>query len=190
MGNTASNISLPCKKQIICIATPAKEGGKGAKQKHGRMEDTAGVELAEMTAVNVERAQSLNQSQVTEDEYTPQHYHRLARIMARENNLAIFRRFDEINLLQLMSLQAEIVELKSLFETGCQQDDEAGLMYSKSFHELRRSQPRNDRVESDEDTGSTVHSQETITDGSANPPSNLQRNLLRDLGDRMKKYSM
>lgn len=154
------------------------------------MEDTTGVELAEMTAVDVERVQSPNQSQVTEDEYTPQHYHRLARIMARENNLAIFRRFDEINLLQLMALQAEIVELKSRFEASCQQDDAAGLMHSKSFHELRRSQRRNDRVESDEDTGSTVHSQETMTDGSTNPSSHLQKNLLRDLGDRMEKYSM
>jgi len=65
------------------------------------MEDTAGVELAATAAVHVERTQSLTQSQVTDAEYTPQHYRRLARIMSREKNLAIFRRIDEINLLQL-----------------------------------------------------------------------------------------
>ncbi|KAK7698490.1 hypothetical protein SLS64_012482 [Diaporthe eres] len=132
--------------------------------------------------------QSLDQSQVTEDEYTPQNYHRLARIMSRERNLAIFRRFDEINLLQLMALQAEIVELQGRFEASCQEDDAAGLMYSRSFHELRRSQQRDERIDPDGETGSNMHSQETITEASANPSPHLQRDLLQRLGDRMEKY--
>lgn len=154
------------------------------------MEDTAAAMSTATTGIHLERMQSSDPSQVTEDEYTPQHYHRLARIMNRERNLAIFRRFDEINLLQLMALQAEIVELQGRFEASCQEDDAAGLMYSRSFHELRNSQQRNERIDPDRETGSTMHSQETITEGSVDPPSHLQSHLLQKLGDRMEKYSM
>lgn len=154
------------------------------------MEDTAGAVPTATAGIHLERMQSLDQSQVTEDEYRPQHYHRLARIMCRERNLAIFRRFDEINLLQLMALQAEIVELQGRFEASCQEDDAAGLMYSRSFHELRRTQQRDERIDPDEETSSNVHSQETITEASANPSTHLQSNLLGALGDRMGKYSM
>jgi hypothetical protein len=153
------------------------------------MEDTAGVELAALAAVHVERTQSLTQSQLTDNEYTPQHYRRLARIMSREKNLAIFRRIDEINLLQLMALQAEIAELKGRFEASCQEDDAAGVMCSRSLHELRRSHQRNERIESDEDAISSTHSQETITEGSANPSLHLQSSLPRSLGDGMGKYT-
>lgn len=154
------------------------------------MEDTAGAIPTATNGIHLERMQSLDQSQVTEDEYTPQNYHRLARIMSRERNLAIFRRFDEINLLQLMALQAEIVELQDRFEASCQEDDAAGLMYSRSFHELRRSQQRDERIDPDGETGSNMHSQETITEASANPSPHLQRDLLQRLGERMEKYSM
>lgn len=130
------------------------------------------------------RSPGTSQSQVTDDEYTPHHYHRLARIMGREKNLAIFRRFDEINLLQLMTLLAEIVELKGRFAASYQEDDAASLMYSRSFHEFR-SQQRNMRVESDRESSSNTDSKEMITDGSVNASSTLQCNLLRDLRDRI-----
>ncbi|KAK4038339.1 hypothetical protein C8A01DRAFT_17571 [Parachaetomium inaequale] len=48
-------------------------------------------------------------------EYKPQNYHRLAEIMSKDKNFAIFRRFDELNMLHLMALQAEILELRELF---------------------------------------------------------------------------
>lgn len=76
-------------------------------------------------------------SQYAEDEYKPKFYHRLARIMSKEKNLAIFRRFDEINMMQLMALQAEIVELQFRFEAKCRKDDDNDLTYSKCFHDLR-----------------------------------------------------
>lgn len=154
------------------------------------MEDAANIQMTATDGAPVEGTQSVDQDQATEDDYTPQHYHRLVKIMGKEKNLAIFRRFDEINLLQLMALQAEIVELQGRFDASCQEDDAAGLLYSRSFYELRRSQQRNERVEPDGETGSNLHSQETITEGSANPASHLQAHLLEALRDRIAKYSM
>lgn len=158
------------------------------------MEDAAGIELTATGGIHVERRHSGEQSRTSEVEYTPQHYHRLARIMSKENNLAIFRRFDEINLLQLMALQAEIVELQGRFEAACQTDDAANRTYSKSFHELRRSQQRNEQTEHDRETSSNLHSAETINDGSigdcADASPHLQADLLEDLGERLGRYSM
>ncbi|KAI1070475.1 hypothetical protein LB507_006734 [Fusarium sp. FIESC RH6] len=71
----------------------------------------------------------------------PQKYHRLAKIMEEDKNFAIFRKFDEVNITQLMALQAEIVELQYRFKLRCKQDDDDGHPYSGSFHALRHSVP-------------------------------------------------
>ena len=73
-----------------------------------------------------------------EGEYVPERYHRLARIMSQDKNLAIFRRFDELNMIQLMAMQAEIIELQLLYETICQQDDKEETSYSGNFYDLRK----------------------------------------------------
>ncbi len=57
--------------------------------------------------------------------YKPQNYHRLAEIMSMDNNFAIFRRFEDLNMLNLMALQAELLELRGLFRDQCRRDDES-----------------------------------------------------------------
>ncbi|KAI0450730.1 hypothetical protein F5B21DRAFT_489794 [Xylaria acuta] len=69
-------------------------------------------------------------------------YHRLANIMQQDENFAIFRRFQEINVLQLMSLQAEILDLQTWFQHRRSEDDTEHPTYSGSFQELRQSQSR------------------------------------------------
>jgi hypothetical protein len=67
--------------------------------------------------------------------------------MSKDKNFAIFRRFDELNMLHLMALQAEIIELRELFRDRCRRDDQDDpgsgqehLMYSRYFHALRGSE--------------------------------------------------
>lgn len=70
----------------------------------------------------------------------PGYYHRLVRDMDRARSLAIFRRFDDINLLQLLALQAEIVDLKGLYELCCEADRIENPLFQRSFIALRESQ--------------------------------------------------
>ncbi|KAJ4007375.1 hypothetical protein NW766_010059 [Fusarium irregulare] len=72
-------------------------------------------------------------------DYKPQGYRRLTSIICEDKHLAIFRRFDEVNIVLLMALQAEIVELQRQFQLKSKDDDEKGLPYSSSFHALRQS---------------------------------------------------
>lgn len=44
--------------------------------------------------------------------YKPKGYPRLASLMSNEKDVAIFRRFDELNLLSLLALQAGIIDLE------------------------------------------------------------------------------
>jgi hypothetical protein len=77
----------------------------------------------------------------------PNGYHRLARNMARESGLAIFRRFDESMFLSLMSLQAEILDLEKRFDVQSQRDEGSANSsereYSGYFFRLRSSVPIN-----------------------------------------------
>lgn len=74
--------------------------------------------------------------------YKPRGYYRLGTLMSKDRSAAIFHRFDDITALQLLSLQSELFELRSLFEELSRQDDtntadpeKAAL--STSFHKLR-----------------------------------------------------
>ncbi|KAL6363130.1 hypothetical protein LRP88_02536 [Fusarium phalaenopsidis] len=66
-------------------------------------------------------------------EYDQSKYLRLARLMSFDKNLAIFRRFDDVNIMCLLGLQAEIVHLRHQFyktnyaEKNAQQFDESFL---------------------------------------------------------------
>jgi hypothetical protein len=77
----------------------------------------------------------------------PQGYQRLASIMARDRSLAIFRRFDDVLLLSLLSLQAEILEKCQLFRRQCELDesskDPQRMDYSKYFLALHNSKSSN-----------------------------------------------
>lgn len=72
-------------------------------------------------------------------DYQPKHYHVLAQVMSRETNLAIFRRFEDLNYLRLMRLQAEIMEAKVVFEDRCKEDHTENPEFSKSFRALHLS---------------------------------------------------
>ena len=93
-------------------------------------------------------------------------YHKLATLMTRDESIAIFRRFDFVNMLSLLSLQAEIQEMQEEFRAQCQRDKISGdlekQMYSRWFQQLR----------------------EAEKGGSA------QYQKLRDLRERVKEYSM
>ena len=71
-------------------------------------------------------------------------YHKLATLMTRDQGIAIFRRFDCINMLSLLSLQAEIQELQEDFWDQCSRDRTSGLpekeMYTFWFQKLRESE--------------------------------------------------
>ena len=53
-------------------------------------------------------------------------YHRLASIMAREQDLAVSRRFGFVNIISLLSLQAEVQELQEDFRDQCKEDTTSG----------------------------------------------------------------
>ncbi|TEA19946.1 hypothetical protein C8034_v004271 [Colletotrichum sidae] len=58
--------------------------------------------------------------------YQPRGYARLANLMAKEKDVAIFRRFDNLNLLSLLSLQAEIVQLEVELRIAMRADEDFG----------------------------------------------------------------
>ena len=60
-------------------------------------------------------------------------YHRLAAIMSDDKDIAIFRRFDDLNLLSLLSLQAEILELRQSLRRTCLLDDIHGQEDEKKY---------------------------------------------------------
>lgn len=61
--------------------------------------------------------------------------------MGKERNIAIFRRFDDLSILCLLSLQAEIVQLEKEFKIECSADDTNGRHpaseYSSNFRLAR-----------------------------------------------------
>ena len=73
----------------------------------------------------------------------PQGYHKLAAFMGKSRQVSIFRRFGSLTMFNLLSLQAELVELERDFQDIRQEDDGSsdgvreGL--SLSFHNLRAS---------------------------------------------------
>lgn len=79
--------------------------------------------------------------------YEPKHYHRLAAIMADTRELVIFRRFDDIAALRLLSLQADILILQAEFQRQCKENDtsenENERNYSQSFRQLNIGRDQN-----------------------------------------------
>ena len=73
----------------------------------------------------------------------PQGYHKLAVFMGKSRQVSIFRRFGSLTMFNLLSLQAELVELEGDFQDIRREDDGSsdpvreGL--SLSFHNLRAS---------------------------------------------------
>jgi hypothetical protein len=111
------------------------------------------------------------------EDYRPQHYHRLAEIMSQDKDLAIFRRFDEINILCLLALQSKILDLEYDFKSQCLNDQQSGLaeeiQYSQSFSKMRSSEPQRGERE----------------DNQSNAKDKAQLDMLLELESNMSKYS-
>ncbi|KAF4629709.1 hypothetical protein G7Y89_g8437 [Cudoniella acicularis] len=75
-------------------------------------------------------------------------YHKLASLMSVDSETAIFRRFTKLNMLVLMSLQAELMDLEDAFEQTCFEDDQSGddtrQKFSVDFKALRNAKAGND----------------------------------------------
>jgi hypothetical protein len=56
--------------------------------------------------------------------------------MGRSGELAIFRKFGDLNMLSLMSLQAELVELRDEFYAIVGDDEKCGYDFNRSFGSL------------------------------------------------------
>jgi hypothetical protein len=74
-----------------------------------------------------------------DDPFKPQGYYRMARMMGKSDNLAIFRRFNDLNMLSLLDLQAEIQSLREQLYTQCEEDSGQGREFSTSMKKLRES---------------------------------------------------
>lgn len=73
----------------------------------------------------------------------PDGYPKLANLMGNYTEMAIFRRFSDLNYLNALSLQADIQELQVHLGDICYEDntssDPERVTYSKYYHALRKS---------------------------------------------------
>lgn len=53
--------------------------------------------------------------------------------------VAIFRRFGELNTLNLLSLQAELISMQATFKAICKRDDVDNEKFATSFYQLNQS---------------------------------------------------
>ncbi|KAF3004794.1 hypothetical protein E8E13_002928 [Curvularia kusanoi] len=60
-------------------------------------------------------------------------YHRLADLMAKYTEAAIFRRFNDLNMMSLLSLQAELVDMQAQLREMWAEDDESHDAVEKQF---------------------------------------------------------
>lgn len=63
----------------------------------------------------------------------PKGYHRLADLMSRYSEAAVFRRFGALNMLNLLSLQAELIDLQDQFHDMWAEDDDSSDPNEKQF---------------------------------------------------------
>jgi hypothetical protein len=75
-------------------------------------------------------------------------YHTLASLMGRDGEYAIFRKFSSLNMLNLMTLQAELLELENRYKETLYMDErnEKGIPLATSFMALRKSNSRQKEV--------------------------------------------
>jgi hypothetical protein len=89
-------------------------------------------------------------------------YPRLADLMGRHGEIAIFRKFGALNMLNLMSLQAELVELEDKLRDVLLENEngEDGVLLLQDFYEVRNT-----------------------------PRGNRQRNLMEHIRTKLREYS-
>jgi hypothetical protein len=116
-------------------------------------------------------------------------YGKVAWLMARSDtsDLAIFRKFGELNLLNLMSLQAELMSLQAVLRNQYERDENKGFKYS--FLDLRK----NTNESFEEDMEERLADQERLdvieSDDEDFMPSPIY-DTLRRIRKKLKAYSM
>lgn len=84
-------------------------------------------------------------------DFEPKGYPKLAALMGPNLDVAIFRRFGALNMLNLMSLQAELVDLEAqlsdVMHEDASSDDPKRKLYSERFSILQRSLEDGDGVQ-------------------------------------------
>lgn len=75
-------------------------------------------------------------------------YHTLASLMGRDGEYAIFRKFSSLNALNLMSLQAELLELEEQYKMAVmsRKTDSRGVALSTSWKSLHESNSEQKRI--------------------------------------------
>jgi hypothetical protein len=95
-----------------------------------------------MATITIPSAPSSTTPEIPLDTYKPQGYHKLAALVGPNFEIAIFRRFSSLNMLNLLSLQAELVdlevELKDVVLEDEHSDDPERRHFSVDFWKLRR----------------------------------------------------
>lgn len=83
---------------------------------------------------------------VPADEIRPRGYHRLAALMGKSRQMCIFRRFGKLTMLNLLSLQAELMKLEDQLRRWREEDDKSSdpdeRKYSSYFHGLQMSEKK------------------------------------------------
>ena len=94
-------------------------------------------------------------------------YPKLAALMGAYHDTTIFRRFGKLNMLNLLSLQAELTDLEVKFENIRREDEDSGddvrMLYAVDFREMR---------------------------DHANDANNLQWQILLDIRAKLQEYSI
>lgn len=71
-------------------------------------------------------------------------YRKLAAWMSPRREAAIFRKFNDLNVLRLLSMQAELIDLESQYNDACDDDDRSSdpdrSFYTRSFKQLNSSE--------------------------------------------------
>jgi hypothetical protein len=115
--------------------------------------------LPDLFAKRLNRLQSQNDNEPEENPFEfmpselrlPGHgYRTLANLMVKRRELAIFRKFSALNMINLLNLQAELMDLQERFVGKCQIDDEAwhhdpnsmAWKFAYEFYTLRESHVR------------------------------------------------
>lgn len=119
-------------------------------------------------------------------------YREIAQLMAcKDSPFAIFRRFGQLNMLNLLCLQAELMELQRDLKDACAEDDKMGIgskrgTFAYSFIAMREGYEDYKRS-----TG-----EHTSLNGSGNgqvlppePPETTQYGLMLEVREKLKEYS-
>jgi hypothetical protein len=80
-------------------------------------------------------ASTQTERQVPDDELRdPKPFRSLAHGMAEDDNLVIFRRFQDLNLINLLVIHDELQKLYQKFKENCSKEDEASATFQAAYY--------------------------------------------------------